>query len=98
MVATRALPEVFDSSEGDAHLRRCVRDLVALSSLPALWVKADASQIADSLGQLAVSILDVDFVCVFLHDPGLEVVHCHGRSSARPGDLPRIRERYRPNS
>ena len=57
MVATRALSEVSNPSNGEASLRRCVRDLVALSSLPALWIKADASQIADSIGQLAVSIL-----------------------------------------
>src|ERR1700751_3313565 len=98
MVATRALSEVSDSSEGEAQLRRCVRDLVALSSLPALWVKADASQIANSLGQLAVSILDVDFACVFLRDPALEIVHCHGRSSTSPIDLAPLRERCRPNS
>ena len=63
---------------GEASLRRCVRDLVALSSLPALWIKADASQIADSIGQLAVSILDAEFACVFLRDPAFE-----GRASPR---------------
>jgi PAS domain S-box-containing protein len=79
-------------------MRRCIRDLVALSSLPALWIKADPSQIAESVGLLAVSILDADFACVFLRDPQTEAVHCHQRSKERLIDLACIRERYRPNS
>ena len=85
-------------SDSEAELRRCVRDLVALSSLPALWIKADASQIADSIGQLAVSILDAEFACVLLRDPAFEAVHCHERSDGRPIDLGRVRDLYRPNA
>ncbi len=98
MVATRALLEVSESPGTDPELRRCVRDLVALSSLPALWIKADAGQIADSLAQLAVSILDVEFACVHLDDPDLQVVHCHERSPATPIELARLRKSYRPNA
>src|SRR5690242_21751928 len=98
MVGTRALLQTSEVSGSDEELRRCVRDLVALSSLPALWIKADPSQIAESVGLLAVSILDADFACVFLHDPRMEAVHCHRRSDERPIDLARIRESYRPNS
>lgn len=98
MVATRAALELSESQGTDQDLRRCVRDLVALSSLPALWIKADAGQLADSLAQLAVSILDVEFACVLLRDLGLEVVQCHERALAAPIDLARVRERYRPNS
>jgi len=98
MVATRALFQPSQSSDTETELRRCIRDLVSLSSLPAIWIKADASQIADSLSQLAVSILDAEFACVLLRDPELEIVHCHERSIARPIDLAQIRERFRPNS
>jgi PAS domain S-box-containing protein len=98
MVATRAPVETSENSGAETELRRCVRDLVALSSLPALWVKADAVQTADSLGQLAVSILDAEFACVFLRDPKLERVHYHERSTATPSDLARVLENYRPNS
>jgi PAS domain S-box-containing protein len=98
MVATRALSEVSDSSESDEQLRRCVRDLVALSSLPALWIKADASQVADSIGQLAVSILDAEFACVLLRDPAFEAVHRHERAKGRSIDLGRVRQLYRPNA
>jgi PAS domain S-box-containing protein len=94
----RLLLQSSETPGSHGELRRCVRDLVALSSLPALWIKADPSQIAESLGLLAVSILDADFACVFLHDPRMEVVHCHRTSNERPIDLARIRESYRPNS
>ncbi|HZR72747.1 MAG TPA: PAS domain S-box protein [Bradyrhizobium sp.] len=66
--------------------------------MPTIWIKADASQIAESVGRLAVSILDADFACVFLRDPELEFVHCHSSSYERPIDLAKVRERYRPNS
>ncbi len=98
MVATRALFQISDSAASEAALRRCVRDLVALSSLPSLWIKADAIQIVDSIGQLAVSILDAEFACVFLRDPAFEAVHCHERSKGRQMDMGRVRELYRPNT
>ena len=98
MVATRALLQNSENYGSDRELRRCVRDLVALSSLPALWTKANASQIAESVAMLAVSILDADFACVFLRDPQVESVHCHHRSDERTIDFAPIRERYRPNS
>jgi PAS domain S-box-containing protein len=98
MVATRALFQPPQSSETEAALRRCIGDLVSLSSLPAIWINADAGQIADGLAKLAVSILDAEFACVLLRNPTLEIVHCHERSVARPIDLARIRDRYRPNS
>ena len=98
MVATRALFQVPQSTDTEAELRRCVRDLVSLSSLPAIWLKADASQIANSLAQLIVSILDAEFACVLLRNPELEIVQCHERSIPKPIDLARVRERYRPNS
>jgi PAS domain S-box-containing protein len=98
MVATRALFQPPQSSDTEAALRRCVGDLVSLSSLPAIWVNADAGQIADGLAQLAVSILDAEFACVLLRDPALEIVHCHERTLAMPIDLAMVRERYRPNT
>src|ERR1044071_9641757 len=98
MVGTRALLQTSENCGSEGELRRCVRDLVALSSLPALWIKADPSQIAESVGLLAVSILDADFACVFLRDPQMEAVHCHRRSNERLIDLAHIRASYRPNS
>src|SRR3954465_3435438 len=98
MVAARALSEVVDSRGTDAELRAFVPDLVALSSLPALWIKADAWQIVDSLGQLAVSLLDLEFACVFLRDPNLQAVHRSERSVAGLIDPLQVRRRYRANA
>src|SRR5690242_971234 len=75
MEAAVPLLEKDASSEDIAELRRCIRDLVALSSLPAIWIKADARQIADSVAQLALSVLDVDYVYVRLDAPPLEILH-----------------------
>lgn len=98
MDATLAQLETSEDQGTDAELRRCIRDLVALSSLPALWIKADAGQIADSLAQLTVSILDVELVCVHLRDFQVEAVQCRERSLAGSIDLARVRGSYRPNS
>jgi PAS domain S-box-containing protein len=96
MVATRALLETAHGSE--AELRRCIRDLVGLSALPAIWIKADGRQIADGLGQLVLSVLDVDFTAVILREPDLQVVHCHERLLHKPLDLTVLRNGCRANS
>src|SRR5689334_21098771 len=98
MLKTSALVQTPDTGGSEGELRRCLRDLVALSSLPALWIKASPTQIAESVGLLAVSILDTDFACVFLRDPQMEALHCHRSSNEGLIDLARIRQSYRPNS
>src|ERR1700730_5874313 len=51
----------------DPHeLRRCVRDLVALSTLPAIWKAYDPGQISDSIAATLVSVLSADFVHIAL--------------------------------
>lgn len=69
--------------EPEASLRQCVRDLLALSTLPAIWVNADPHYIAESLAKLVVSLLDADFACVLLGDPKVETIHCHDRTRIR---------------
>jgi hypothetical protein len=98
MVATRALLETADGSETEAELRRCIRDLVGLSALPAIWIKADRRQIADGLAQLVLSVLDADFTAVIFREPELEVVHCHERSLPQPLHLAALRDGCRANS
>jgi hypothetical protein len=69
-----------------AELRRCIRDLVALSTLPALWKSYHPHQIADSMAAALVSTLDADFVCVVLpgrrDEPAIEVIRT-GKTVAR---------------
>jgi PAS domain S-box-containing protein len=52
------MEELSDPQE----LRRCIRDLVALSTLPAIWREFDPQQIADSVAAALVSMLSADFV------------------------------------
>jgi PAS domain S-box-containing protein len=68
------------------QLRRCIRDLVALSTLPALWRFYGPEQIADSIAAALVSMIDADFVYVVLpgkHDePETEVTRTGARVRA----------------
>src|ERR1700716_827102 len=52
------------------ELRRCIRDLVALSTLPAAWRNYDMRQIGDSIVAALVSMLDADFVFIVLPSHG----------------------------
>jgi PAS domain S-box-containing protein len=48
------------------ELQLCIRDLVALSTLPATWQNYDIRQIGNSIISALISMLDADFVCVTL--------------------------------
>jgi PAS domain S-box-containing protein len=60
------------------ELRRCIRDLVALSTLQAIWRDYDPRQIADSVAAALVTMLGADFVYVQISDewgePSIEVL------------------------
>jgi PAS domain S-box-containing protein len=55
------------------ELRRCIRDLVALSTLPAAWGNYDMRQIGDSIAAALISMLDADFVFIALPTDGNHV-------------------------
>jgi PAS domain S-box-containing protein len=61
------------------ELRRCIRDLVALSTLPAIWTSYNPQQIADSIAAALLSMLAADFVYITLpsgkREPIIEVIH-----------------------
>src|SRR4051794_23834078 len=66
------------------ELRRCVRDLAALSRLPAAWTNYSLSQIADSVAAALLSRLDADFVYIALPplhwgEPSIEAAHVDRR-------------------
>jgi PAS domain-containing protein len=48
------------------ELRHCIRDLVVLSTLPAIWINSNPQQIADSVAAALLSMLAGDFVYVVL--------------------------------
>src|SRR4029077_18594722 len=56
--------------EADAlRLRRALRDLVALSTVPAVWVGREPAVIAAGLADGLVNSLDLNFAFVRLCDP-----------------------------
>ena len=56
------------------QLRRCMRDLIALSTLPAAWQNYDTRQIGDSVVGALISMLDADFVFIALPGRGNQLV------------------------
>jgi signal transduction histidine kinase len=50
----------------EAGLRRCVRDLVAISTLPAVWAQSDSPAIASSLAEVLARMLLLDAAYVRL--------------------------------
>jgi hypothetical protein len=52
-------------SAGDGRdVRRYLRDLAALTALPAVWSRADRRQVAENLADVLVKVVDPDFVLV----------------------------------
>ena len=72
------------------ELRRCIRDLVALSTLPAGWLKYDMRQIGGSMVAALVSMLDADFVFIALPDQGDQINTELARGSLAPEGLKRV--------
>lgn len=60
-------------------LRRCIRDLVAISTLPAIWKDDDPYQIADGVAAALRSMLDLELVHISMRkgvdDPPIEITH-----------------------
>jgi PAS domain S-box-containing protein len=84
---TRIAPAPPPETVGEdaQELRRCIRDLLALSALPALWKNRDPQQIADSVAEALLSMLDAEFVYIRLPLPGgepvLEVARSRGETA-----------------
>ena len=57
-----------DPRANSSDLKRCIRDLVALSTLPAAWQNYDMPQIGSSIVAALISMLDADFVFIALPD------------------------------
>src|SRR5437764_10716046 len=79
-------PENF--AEENRRLRRTMRDLVALSTLPAVWIGLGPDGIARSLADVLLHTLALDLVYVRLAGPAgdgmVEVCRCQqGPDAAR---------------
>src|ERR1700735_555532 len=77
------------------ELRRCIRDLVALSALPAGWQNYDMRQIGGSIVAALISMLDADFVFIALPGNDNQAVTELSRSSQKldPANLQRVQKK-----
>jgi PAS domain S-box-containing protein len=83
-----------ESRASSSELQRCIRDLAALSTLPAAWQNYDIRQIGSSIVSALVSMLDADLVFITLpagNQPITEL-SCN-KSKVSPADLGRVRTR-----
>ena len=63
---------VNDTYSGEPWLRRCLRDLVAFTSLPLVWKDKTPREIADDLASVLQSTLGSEFVLVRIAGPFAE--------------------------
>jgi PAS domain S-box-containing protein len=82
-----------ESRASSNELQRCIRDLVALSTLPAAWQNYDMRQIGSSIVAALISMLDADFVFITLpgHDNQLIIELPSNNPKLGPADLRRVR-------
>ena len=73
------------------ELRRCIRDLVALSVLPAGWQNYDMRQIGRSIVAALISMLDADFVFIALPGEGNQLISELARNKLTPESLKHVR-------
>jgi PAS domain S-box-containing protein len=86
------MPWTEPSAKSD-ELKRCVRDLVALSTLPAAWQNCDMRQIGSSVVAALISMLNADFVFIALPGDGNQLAPTLTRSNPKlnPASLKRVR-------
>jgi PAS domain S-box-containing protein len=88
--ATEGESGTLSDLDGSEALRRCVRDLVALSTLAAIWSRASESQIAEGLGEILVRTLALDLVYVRIRGSNLpDLVTVHEQQTRLDGEMAR---------
>ena len=74
------------------ELRRCIRDLVALSALPAAWRDFDERQVGDSIVAALITMLSADFVLIILPGQGNQLTELiRSEPTLSPASLDRVR-------
>ena len=86
------LDEVSDTAE----LKQCVRDLVALSGLPAAWTGMAPAQVCDSAGAALVPMLDAEIVYLrMVRDAGEVLAEtANTRLGPATGTIPALRRSF----
>src|SRR5258706_13033220 len=77
----------------NSELQRCIRDLVALSTLPVEWQNFGIRQIGSSIVAALISMLEADFVFIALpgQDSQLVAELARGNPKLGPATLKRVR-------
>jgi len=87
-----------NTTEEIKRLRGCLNDLVVVLSLPAIWTDSGPSHIADTLLDVLVRMLRLDFACVRLDDsfegPKTEWVRSTLTHNGQPQDIQRAVEAW----
>jgi signal transduction histidine kinase/CheY-like chemotaxis protein len=81
------VPAVEAIGDDPQELRRSLRDLVAVSILPAVWRNYNAQQIAESLTEVLVRMLVLEFAYVSVRwgdDPAVRVARTSDRTATDP--------------
>jgi PAS domain S-box-containing protein len=81
-------------ADENRRLRRGMRDLVALSTLPAVWIGLDPSGIAGSLADVLLTCLAVDFVYIRLRDARGDALVDLVRSNGSAGSTEAVRAAF----
>src|SRR5579863_7917883 len=92
MSATDPLQPTDGPANEIQELRRSLRDLVALSALPAIWSSQNPSGISDSLADALLSMLRVDLVYVQLQAAKERAPNLAVRIDGHPDLTDRTRE------
>ena len=72
-------------------LRRCVRDLVAFTALPAVWTGREPLGITESLADILLRTLSLDLVYVYVQGSPNEVALEAARAAGQPDVASRAR-------
>jgi PAS domain S-box-containing protein len=84
------------STSDPEELRRCIRDLIAISALPAVWSTMLPARIVESVAGSLVSMLDAELVLVSLDAAAgaAAIQHGHTRLGPANGMLSGIRKSF----
>ncbi|HLK61027.1 MAG TPA: PAS domain-containing protein, partial [Chthonomonadaceae bacterium] len=88
----KSAPPEIDLSGEVQELRRCLRDVLALTTLPALWEGREPQGVAESLADALLSVLRLDLIYVRLAGSADGKLNETARTGGRPGASDRAAE------
>ena len=88
------MSDIQEATHTNQGMRRCLRDLVALAALPAIWIGQELSRVADSLADVLLTMLDLELVFIRIEaaDNSIQAQTARGKKSSAPIDPLFIRQ------